>query len=243
MTKKTILLGIASTGLLAMALPAQAALAYDADVTPNVIFGIGNGNGYFTVDQENGIELGLRAKIRYQGVYNSDGAGTYSFLPTDNWNIEWSINSDYLETSGVKLNGLTYKLTGQFFSLPGFSGDPVNSINPFPPYYYDHSFGNNSTAQGAGVEATSASDYANLIANYNVVQNSWSPGSPASLLVGPGTYVYTLEALLGGVSQAKTSITVEVAPVPEPSTYIAGALLLLPFGASTIRKLRTNRKA
>jgi hypothetical protein len=31
--------------------------------------------------------------------------------------------------------------------------------------------------------------------------------------------------------------------VPEPTTMIAGALLLLPFGASTIRILRKNRKA
>jgi hypothetical protein len=32
-------------------------------------------------------------------------------------------------------------------------------------------------------------------------------------------------------------------PVPEPTTMIAGALLLLPFGASTLRILRRNRKA
>jgi hypothetical protein len=31
--------------------------------------------------------------------------------------------------------------------------------------------------------------------------------------------------------------------VPEPTTMIAGALLLLPFGASTLRLLRKNRKA
>ena len=31
--------------------------------------------------------------------------------------------------------------------------------------------------------------------------------------------------------------------VPEPTTIIAGALLLLPFGASTIRFLRKNRTA
>jgi hypothetical protein len=30
-------------------------------------------------------------------------------------------------------------------------------------------------------------------------------------------------------------------PVPEPTTMIAGALLLLPFGASTLRMLRKNR--
>jgi hypothetical protein len=33
------------------------------------------------------------------------------------------------------------------------------------------------------------------------------------------------------------------APVPEPTTMIAGALLLLPFGASTLRILRKGRAA
>lgn len=35
----------------------------------------------------------------------------------------------------------------------------------------------------------------------------------------------------------------DVPPVPEPSTYLAGALLLLPLGASAIRVLRRNREA
>jgi hypothetical protein len=35
----------------------------------------------------------------------------------------------------------------------------------------------------------------------------------------------------------------DVVPVPEPATMIAGALLLLPFGASTLRILRRNRAA
>jgi hypothetical protein len=34
-----------------------------------------------------------------------------------------------------------------------------------------------------------------------------------------------------------------ITPVPEPTTLIAGALLLLPFGASTLRVLRRNRAA
>jgi hypothetical protein len=32
-------------------------------------------------------------------------------------------------------------------------------------------------------------------------------------------------------------------PVPEPTTMVAGALLLLPFGASTIRRMRKSRTA
>jgi len=39
------------------------------------------------------------------------------------------------------------------------------------------------------------------------------------------------------------SITVGAYEVPEPTTMIAGALLLLPFGASTIRKFRKTRTA
>lgn len=30
--------------------------------------------------------------------------------------------------------------------------------------------------------------------------------------------------------------------VPEPSTYIAGALLLLPFGAQAVRRLRMRKR-
>jgi hypothetical protein len=39
------------------------------------------------------------------------------------------------------------------------------------------------------------------------------------------------------------SLTVPDVAVPEPTTMIAGALLLLPFGASTLRILRKNRAA
>jgi choice-of-anchor C domain-containing protein len=36
---------------------------------------------------------------------------------------------------------------------------------------------------------------------------------------------------------------ISLTPVPEPTTMVAGALLLLPFGASTLRVLRRNRVA
>jgi len=37
--------------------------------------------------------------------------------------------------------------------------------------------------------------------------------------------------------------TNSITPVPEPSTIVAGALLLLPFGVGAIRSLRRDRKA
>jgi hypothetical protein len=42
-----------------------------------------------------------------------------------------------------------------------------------------------------------------------------------------------------GAAASFDSLTV----VPEPTTMISGALLLLPFGASTLRMLRKNRTA
>lgn len=48
----------------------------------------------------------------------------------------------------------------------------------------------------------------------------------------------------GGISQVSvSSVQQSFHQVPEPTTIIAGALLLLPFGASTIRFIRKNRAA
>jgi hypothetical protein len=119
------LLPVAAT--LAVA-PAGAALLFDQNVTPDVIFGSGNANGGFTVDRRNGIELGLRGKLRFnasnlpENTFNSNGDGTYTFdagLPptgfgfvapgstsTALWNFEWSINSDVTGQLGRNLDDL-----------------------------------------------------------------------------------------------------------------------------------------
>jgi hypothetical protein len=38
-------------------------------------------------------------------------------------------------------------------------------------------------------------------------------------------------------------VSPDVAPVPEPSTYLAGVLLIVPFGSSTLRYLRNRKSA
>ena len=63
---------------------------------------------------------------------------------------------------------------------------------------------------------------------------------------GPGNnyqWTYTYSGFGDSPDAADLRLTVEVAPVPEPTTMVAGALLLLPFGASTLRILRRNRMA
>ena len=53
---------------------------------------------------------------------------------------------------------------------------------------------------------------------------------------------YVDDVTIGTVA-GTTTYDFEPAVVPEPTTIIAGALLLLPFGASTLRGLRRNRTA
>ena len=57
---------------------------------------------------------------------------------------------------------------------------------------------------------------------------------------GPGM---TLTDLTTGQGRYTTSYSGSVAAVPEASTLLAGILLLLPFGASTLRMVRKNRAA
>ena len=73
------------------------------------------------------------------------------------------------------------------------------------------------------------------------------PTSPTVTTVtytGPsGTFGFNL--LYAEVDGAPAVLNVDLPfqPVPEPTTVIAGALLLLPFGVSTFRILRRNRMA
>ena len=54
----------------------------------------------------------------------------------------------------------------------------------------------------------------------------------------PRTWTLGGGGALEGATFSSTSSTQIAVPVPEPTTMIAGALLLLPFGASTLRVLR-----
>ena len=64
-----------------------------------------------------------------------------------------------------------------------------------------------------------------------------------ALIVGDANGAYGVVALnLGAPGQVQDQLFIDK-PVPEPTTMIVGALLLLPFGASTLRILRKNRAA
>jgi hypothetical protein len=248
-------LGLFTT--LTLLLPAPSALAvvtFDQSVTPAVIYGSGNLNGGFTVDRTGDVELGLRAKLRFdannepQDIYNSNGDGTYSFNAghpdltkprpswadgtTPIWSWDWSINSNYDGGTGSNIGGYTYRMDIDFHNGAGIqqflSFDPISGL-PFTP---DNSFGNNSTATGGGVETSDPGTYAGFLTTFNVAQNSWNMefyDAPASTFefnpeVG-GEYTIALTAFdSGNLPVSSVSINVLVSAVPEASSLLAVGL-------------------
>ena len=232
---------------------ANAAIAYDQNVTPDIIFGSGNINGSFTVDQGSGVELGLRGKLRYdasglpQNTFNSNGDGTYTFdagvaptqsSPTAVWSFEWSINSNFDGTGG-NLNTLTYVLG--IDSNPGI-GTSWTTFDPINGGVLDNAMGTNSTGNGGGTSTTDATTYANLIANNNVAQNSWKAHWYLSGFdpTVDGQYDFYLAAFNGTTQLARTDISVIVgtgATVPVPAAvWLFGSGLLGLIGISRKKK-------
>ncbi|WP_182865868.1 PEP-CTERM sorting domain-containing protein [Stieleria mannarensis] len=246
MTKTTVAFLVLCSAMCATS--ASAGTIYDGTVTNNVIFGSGNLNGSWTIDQNNGVELGLRAKVRFddnnqpQNIFNSNGAGVYTFDPgqpspgfgfapnsssSAKWNFEWSINSDYLASSGSNLSDLNYLLEIDFDPSIGTNFQAFDPINVPDPDYADHAIGDNSTVNGGGTSAGNRADYLTLIGANNLAQNSWNMEffDSASFPFNSnqsGIYEIRLSAFDAGGSQlAQTSITVST--VPEPSTMLSFA--------------------
>ncbi len=67
------------------------------------------------------------------------------------------------------------------------------------------------------------------------------------MTIGTKTYEYSVRALnlwsSASVHNQSTAVQDQLVVVPEPTTMIAAAMLVLPFGVSTVRALRKNRTA
>jgi len=249
-----------------LALSAVAAHAGDVNVTNNVIVGTGIANNGFTVGATNNIEIGLRARERYgnptAGVFvptnnfYSDNNGTYNqapggFTPVGvngtaggpraAWNFDWSINTDQSGTGGAKINSYTYRLSMDFDAGVGTNFQSFDLINAAS--LFDHSFGDNTTGQGLGVEAANAAGYTSLKGSSNLVQNSWNYDFFDSAMFpfdpnAQGTYTIKLEAFRGDTLAASSLINVNVgaAAVPEPGSMALVGLALAGLAIARRRK-------
>lgn len=221
-------------------------------LTSEVIFGSGNANGGFTIEQFGSLELGLRAKLRYnengqaENTFPWDSADTYTFYQADGnapsnhaiWNFEWSINTSW-DDNGVNLNAYNYLI--EINGDNGFS----SSYNPFGALR-NVSLGNNSTQNGGGVgRGWLGWVFGGTPTNYNVAQESVNIGfsnisnsgfDPQSL----GMYEITLSAFQNGQTVGSNTIFVNMQSEPnavsESATLALFSLGLVGLGALRRRK-------
>ena len=134
---------------------------------------------------------------------------------------------------GVSLDG-TWGGSGQEFDIISENGNQL--IGTSLVHVWDFSLNGGNGGDVAGLSGVTLNSILGLANPYSSVTYGALEVMRAYAYIGD----------TGGPSSGSVninSITVGPYEVPEPTTMIAGALLLLPFGASTIRMLRKNRTA
>lgn len=194
--------------MLMVANVAMAALSFNQSIV--AIFGGGNPNDGWTVSNDAGLQLALRAKNR-ETASTANASGVYSEptglqAPNNNrarWNWEWSISS-----GTVPLNTFDYYVKIDLDPSTGTNFLIVNALT----FWSDNSYGTSATLNGQGLEGP-ASTYAGTSTVAQQSQNiMFYPGQDATL---NATYSYELYAVASGDGEngaklSRVAITVVV---------------------------------
>jgi hypothetical protein len=157
-------------------------------------------------------------------------AGTAALTGADNGNGTFNITEGTFQITAGALQG-TYSLVPN----PNGHGPAYTPIYANMYFIYDNqvSFPDPAYLDWYGLMFSSGGDNPTMV---NLFGNSATDYE----LVGT---IYPYPNFPGSVDvHGMVPLVDPPAPVPEPATMLAGALLLLPFGASTFRIIRRNRK-
>ena len=193
--------------------------------------GTGNPQGGFTVVTENGIELGLRAKLRQSPLVIDSSNNVYQ-VPTGDqnpghalWNYEYSID---LGPNGTNLLFKDVSIT----LTVSKNGGPAQNFT-FPP---DNSF------WGASGKVVGDPNFLNDWGAQNSENPEFSnfpiPGFDSSEVAD---YTFTLSVFALN-DTLLASDTIEVDAVPEPSTLSIAAIGLVGFFAARRRRKAVANK-
>jgi len=213
---KKMMAALLAGAMLMMATSAMATQINNAPLSVLFTAGDGNSNLHFAVDNNNGVEVGLKAKLRYAGdvipvgnVYNVPTG--YQTSPTTyaNWNFDFSLN---LLATGLYNVVLSYDVdpsAGQNYKQLAF---------PMPgPNGYQNSW-------NYGMDFLQTGFNANQNATYDIDLS-----------------VYSLNSDLLADSHIQVVVGDGAAPVPEP-----GTMMLLGIGMAGLAifgKRRMNKEA
>jgi len=150
------------------------------------------------------------------------------------WSGNISLVSGGIASADLKLNYIVTANAGTINKIDqAYTGSAINGL--------------------LAVDETAAiGNFGGTVAGYSHLQIGDLSDPPAEAgdilnIVPPETVLYVTKDIAFGVTSPNggfitiSQVTQSFHQVPEPTTMIAGALLLLPFGASTLRILRKNR--
>lgn len=224
-------------------LTAQASTLFDANLAspnasafPGWYDGTGNPNGGFTVDSQNGIELGLRVKLRQDpnvidsptDIYAVPAGPQPSSLSHAAWNYEFSID---LEPNGV--GTLTLADISASLTITDVTTGATATINPLTYWNDDAGFGSSGKTSPESAAQWGAQNSENPIFGDFPLAADYNEGAAR-------TYLFTLVVTNIHTTAILGSDVMQVNVTPEPATIgmIGLGIAMLLLGG---KRLQTRR--